>query len=210
MIVETAINEYAKQRTKPEPDLLATLIDTTHATMAAPRMLTGRLEGRLLKLLASITGARRILELGTFTGYSALSLAEGLPDDGRVTTCEIDPVAATTAQSFFDRSPHGHKIDLRLGPALETLTTLLGGFDLIFIDADKGNYLAYYEAAVKKVRVGGIILIDNTLWSGRVLNPEDESARTIDALNRRIETDARVENVLLTVRDGLHLVVRRS
>src|SRR5688500_8277111 len=210
MIVEPLINDYAWQRTKSEPDLLLALSETTHATMASPGMLTGRLEGRLLKLLAGIAGARHILEIGTFTGYSALSLAEALPDHGRLYTCEVDPVAAATAKSFFARSPHGHKIKLRLGPALDTIEALDGPFDLVFIDADKRNYLRYYEAVIEKVRIGGLILIDNTLWSGRVLEPSDEDAHTIDALNRFIEADPRVENVLLTVRDGLHLVVRRS
>jgi caffeoyl-CoA O-methyltransferase len=174
--------------------------------MDAPQMLTGRLEGRLLKLLAALCGAERVLEIGTFTGYSALSMAEGLPDDGRIITCEIEKAHAAMAQRYFDRSPHGKKIEIRLGPALETLASLTGPFDLAFIDADKGNYPAYYERSVELVRPGGLILVDNTLWSGQVLNPQDAESKAIDALNRRIAADARVENVLLTVRDGLQVV----
>ncbi len=205
-IVDVKLEKYAFDRTRPEPELLRALSDETYASMQSPQMLTGRLEGRLLKLLAAVSGAKQVLEIGTFTGYSALSLAEGLPEDGRVITCEIEKAHAAMAQRYFDRSPHGRKITIRLGPALETLASLSGPFDMAFIDADKGNYPAYYERAVELIRPGGLILVDNTLWSGHVLEPRDGESRAIDAVNRRIAADARVENVLLTVRDGLQVV----
>jgi caffeoyl-CoA O-methyltransferase len=208
-IVDKDIEKYAFDRTAPEPELLRRLTEETYARMKWPGMLTGRLEGRLLKLLASLSGARRVLEIGTFTGYSALSLAEGLPEDGRVVTCEIEPANAEFARRYFEASPHGKKIEIKLGAALDTLKTLAGPFDLAFIDADKENYPAYYERVMELIRPGGLILVDNTLWSGRVLQPEDAESRAIDAVNARIASDARVENVLLTVRDGLQVVRKR-
>src|SRR4051812_32044419 len=148
-IVDGKLEKYALDRTRPEPELLRALADETYASMASPQMLTGRLEGRLLKILAALSNAKRVLEIGTFTGYSALSLAEGLPEDGRVITCEIEKAHAAMAQRYFDRSPHGRKIQIRMGPALETLASLSGPFDLAFIDADKENYPAYYERVVE-------------------------------------------------------------
>lgn len=205
-IVPPDLERYAFDHTRPEPGLLRALSEETHARMAMPQMLTGRIEGRLLKLLSAAIMARRVLEIGTFTGYSALSLAEGMPDDGKVITCEIEEAHADLARRYFARSPHGRKIEIRMGPALETLAGLAGPFDLAFIDADKENYPAYYERAVDLVRPGGLILVDNTLWSGQVLRPRDAEGRAIDALNRRIAGDARVENALLTVRDGVQVV----
>lgn len=209
--IDKDVERYAFEHTRPEPEGLRRLSDETYAAMEWPAMLTGRLEGRFLKLLVLLAGARRVLEIGTFTGYSALSMAEGLPDDGKVITCEIDPRNAAFARKHLDASPHGRKVEIRIGPALETLAALRAGggdgsFDMAFIDADKGNYPAYYEQAMELVRAGGLIVVDNTLWSGRVLKPEDGDSRAIDALNRRIAGDPRVENVLLTVRDGVQLV----
>jgi caffeoyl-CoA O-methyltransferase len=210
MIVDAAIEAYAAKRTKPEPEILTRLTAETYRTMSSPGMLTGRLEGRLLKILVTLSGARRVLEIGTFTGYSALSMAEALPEDGTLITCDVNPRHTALAQRYFDESPHGKKISIRLAPALETLAVLDGPFDLVFIDADKGNYERYYEAVIDKVRIGGLVVVDNTLWSGKVLDAQpDEETRTIDALNRRIADDPRVENVLLTVRDGVQVVVRR-
>jgi caffeoyl-CoA O-methyltransferase len=205
-IVAKDLEQYAFDRTRPEPELLRALAEETYARMASPQMLTGRLEGRFLKLLAVLARAKRVLEIGTFTGYSALSLAEGLPEDGRLITCEIETAHAEMAQRYFDQSPHGRKIEIRLGSALETLASLKEPFDLAFIDADKANYPAYYERTMELLRPGGLILVDNTLWSGQVLRPDDPESRAIDAVNRRIATDPRVENVLLTVRDGMQLV----
>lgn len=204
--IDKDVEQYAFDHTQPEPDLLLRLSEETQARMQSPQMLTGRLEGRLLKLFAQMCNARRVLEVGTFTGYSALSMAEGLPDDGRVITCEIEPHHADFARRYFQSSPHGRKIEIRMGPALETLKGLTGLFDLAFIDADKENYPAYYERVVELIRPGGLILVDNTLWSGLVLKPHDRESVAIDTLNKRIAKDARVENVLLTVRDGLQVI----
>lgn len=205
-IADKQLEKYAFDHTRPEPDLLLRLFRETHDRMEAPQMLTGRLEGRLLKFLAQAIGAKRVLEIGTYTGYSALSMAEGMPEDGTVLTCEIDATHAAFARGFFDLSPHGKKIEIRLGPALATLKGLRGPFDMAFLDADKENYPAYYEKAVEMVRPGGLILVDNTLWSGMVLDPRDAESKAIDGLNKRIAADGRVENVLLTVRDGLQVV----
>ena len=208
-IVDKSLEKYAFEHTRPEPELLQRLAEETRAKMEHSGMLTGRLEGRLLKLLVQISGARRILEIGTFTGYSALSMAEGMPDDGRLVTCDIDPKARDFAQRYFDASPHGKKIEIFLGPALDTLKSLMGPFDLAFIDADKENYPEYYDVVVELIRPGGLILIDNTLWSGNVLSPHDAESRAIDTVNKRVAKDGRVENVLLTVRDGVQLIRKK-
>jgi caffeoyl-CoA O-methyltransferase len=209
-IVDKDLEKYAFDHTSPEPELLRRLSEETYARMQMPQMLTGRLEGRLLNLLARISGARRVLEIGTFTGYSALSIAEALPEVGMVVTCEIEPLNAAMARRYFDASPHGRKVEIRMGPALVTLSGLEGPFDMAFIDADKENYPEYYEKTLELVRPGGLILVDNTLWSGLVLKPHDRESIAIDALNKRIAKDPRVENVLLTIRDGLQVVRRKS
>ncbi|MBA3710350.1 MAG: class I SAM-dependent methyltransferase [Planctomycetes bacterium] len=207
--IDKAVEGYARDRSRAEPELLQRLTDETYASMKWPGMLCGRLEGRLLKLLVQLIGAKRVLEIGMFTGYSALSMAEGLPDDGRLITCDIDPVAKAFAERYVAESEHGRKIEIRLGPALDTIATLSGPFDLVFIDADKENYVNYYQAVVPMVRSGGLIAIDNALWSGKVVAPADRETRVIDELNRLIADDQRVENVLLTIRDGLHLARKR-
>ncbi len=208
--IDPDVETYAFEHTQSEPVLLQQLAEETQAKMQSPQMLTGRMEGRLLKILAQLSGARRILEIGTFTGYSALSMAESLPDDGEVITCELEPAHAAFAQRYFNRSPHGKKISIRMGPALETLATLSGPFDLAFIDADKENYPAYYDAVLPLLRPGGLMLVDNALWSGLVLKPNDRESMAIDALNQKILVDGRVENVLLTVRDGLQVVRKKG
>ena len=208
-LVEEKLEEYAERHsTTPEP-LLAELAAETKATMAAPQMLTGPIEGRFLELLVAGTGAKRVLEIGTFTGYSALSMAAALPPGGRIDTLDIEPKHAEVAQRYFDRSPHGDKITLHLGPALETIGTLDGEFDFVFIDADKENYDAYFEAVLPRLSEGGLIAIDNTLWSGRVLDPPDETTKLIAALNDKLAADDRVAVVQLTVRDGITLIRRR-
>lgn len=169
-------------------------------------MMVGPVEAQFLKMLAMMTGARRILEIGMFTGYSTLAWAEALPKDGRVVTCEINPKTTEIAKRYFAESPHGGKIEIKLGPALESLKLLYGLFDLCFIDADKENYGAYYDRCMELVRPRGLIILDNMLRGGRVLDPTDASTRAVDALNQRIRNDPRVENVLLPVRDGIMLV----
>ncbi len=207
-LVPEAIEAYAAAHTTPEGKLLEELRDATYARMEMPQMQVGRLEGTFLKLLVRMLGARRVLEIGMFTGYSALMMASGLPEDGRLITCDVDPEAEAMAREFFARSPHGGKIEIRMGPALKTLETLQGPFDLAFIDADKENYPRYYQACVEKVRPGGLIVLDNALWSGEVLDPGDEDARAIAEAARLVQEDPRVENALLTVRDGMLLAYR--
>jgi caffeoyl-CoA O-methyltransferase len=136
-------------------------------------------------------------------------MAEGLPDDGRLITCDVDPKAIEMASRYFAESPHGHKIEVRMGPALDTIKSLEGPFDMVFIDADKGNYSNYYDACMPMVRPGGLIAADNVLWSGRVLAPEDDDTRSIVAFNEKVQSDPRVENVCLTVRDGIMLAWKR-
>jgi caffeoyl-CoA O-methyltransferase len=207
--VDEAIEEYAAAHSTAAEPLLVELAEETRATMSSPQMLTGPVEGRLLELLVFASGARRILELGTFTGYSALSMAAALPDDGWIDTCDVEPVHTDVARSYWARSPHGSKIRLHLGPALETIERLDGEFDLVFIDADKPNYENYYEAVLPRLSARGLVVIDNTLWSGRVLDPQDDHTRAIAALNDKIAADERVVAVQLTVRDGVTIVRRR-
>jgi predicted O-methyltransferase YrrM len=207
-LVDEQVEKYAERHTTAPETLLAELAAETKATMADPGMLTGTIEGRFLELLVAATGARRVLEVGTFTGYASLSMAAALPPDGRIDTLDIEPKHAEVAQRYFDRSPHGKKITLHLGPALETIATLEGEFDLVFIDADKPNYDRYYEAVLPRLAERGLIAIDNTLWSGRVLDPQDAYTRAIAALNDKLAADERVVCVQLTIRDGVTLVRR--
>ncbi|HLG13048.1 MAG TPA: class I SAM-dependent methyltransferase [Blastocatellia bacterium] len=207
-LVAEEIEKFAHDHTDPEAELFRRLRDETYAQMDCPQMQVGRLEGRFLKMLVRLTRARLVLEIGMFTGYSALMMAEGLPDDGRLITCDVDPKAEAIARRYFAESPNGHKIEIRMGPALETvasLSGLSGQIDMVFIDADKGNYSNYYEASVPLLRAGGLIVADNVLWSGRVLNPQDADSRAIVEFDKRVQADPRVENVCLTVRDGMTL-----
>jgi caffeoyl-CoA O-methyltransferase len=208
-IVPDEIEAYAEAHTTPPDPLLAELAAETRATMSAPGMLTGTIEGRFLELLVFATGARRVLEIGTFTGYSALSMAAALPSDGTIDTCEIEPKHVEVARRYLAQSPYGDRITIHVGPALEAIAAIEGDFDLVFIDADKVNYDAYYEAVLPRLTSRGLIAIDNTLWSGRVLAPEDESTRAIAALNDKLAADERVICVQLSVRDGVTLVRRR-
>ena len=207
-IVDDEIEAYTAAHTTPLPELLEELTRETHATMRAPQMLSGQLEGTLLQFLVELSGAKRILEIGMFTGFSAQMMAAALPDDGELITCDVDPKAEAMASKYFARNPHGGKIKILMGPALETLTDVEGPFDLVFIDADKENYSAYYERAMELLAPDGLIAVDNVLWSGRVLDPKQESDHAIVAFNRRVQEDPRVRNVILTIRDGLMLIRR--
>jgi caffeoyl-CoA O-methyltransferase len=206
LLVDEAIDRYAFRNTTPEPEHLQALEKRTQQEMDDPQMLTGRVEGRLLKFIVQLCQPRFVLEVGTFTGYSALSMAEGLGEDGRILTCEIDASAQEVAQASFDASPFGDRIELRPGPALDTIRSLDRQIDLSFIDADKERYPVYYEEIVQRTRPGGILIFDNMLWSGKVVDPRDDTTRAIAKLNETITADDRVENVLLTVRDGVQLV----
>lgn len=206
--IDEKIDEYAYQHTSEEGELLKRLEEETYEKLEIPQMTTGRVEARFLKILARLVGARRILEIGTFGGYSALSMAEALPEDGTLVTCDMDPEAIAFARKYFEQSPHGKKITLLEGPALDSIKTLTGSFDMAFIDADKENYSNYYEAIFPLIRSGGLIAADNVLWSGRVLDPKDDSDKAIHQFNERVMQDQRVESVLLTVRDGLNCIVK--
>ncbi|MGA9519985.1 MAG: class I SAM-dependent methyltransferase [Myxococcaceae bacterium] len=208
-LIPEAVEDYARRHSEPPSPLLEALTRDTYANMPAAQMQVGPLEGAFLRLLVRLTGAKRILEIGTFTGYSALCMAEGLPEDGELITCEVNPKAEAMARRYFGESPHGRKIQIRMGPALDTLRTLQGPLDLVFIDADKEDYAAYFDAVLPLVRPGGLIVADNTLWSGRVLDPQAESDRAIVAFNEKVAKDPRVEKVLLTVRDGVTLMLKR-
>ena len=206
--IDEKIEEYAFNHTSYEGDLLKRLEEETYEKLEIPQMTTGRIEARLLKLLARLVSAKRILEIGTFAGYSALSMAEALPEEGELVTCEEDPVAIGFARKYFDLSMNGKKITQMEGPALESLESIKGPFDMAFIDADKENYSNYYEAILPMIRSGGLIAVDNVLWSGRVLDPQDKSDKAIHQFNERVIHDKRVESVLLTVRDGLNCIIK--
>ena len=200
------IEDYAERHSKPLSALHHKLWMETYSKTREPGMMVGALEATFLKMLVMLTNARRILEIGMFTGYTTLALAEALPKGGTIVSCEIDPERTEIAKRYFAESPHGSKIEVRLGPASETLKRVWGPFDICYIDADIEKYAAYYEACVGLARPGGLIILDNMLCGGRVLNPQDERSKAIDALNKHIRNDARVMNVLLPVRDGIMLV----
>jgi caffeoyl-CoA O-methyltransferase len=210
VIVRPEIDAFAEAHTTPPDELLDELADETRATLPSPQMLTGPVEGRFLETLVFATGARRVLEIGTYSGYSALSMARALPPDGHIDTCEIEERHAEVARRYIARSPHGDRISVHLGPALETIAGLGGPYDLVFVDADKTGYDAYYEAVLPKLAPQGLIVFDNMLQNGRVVDDPDgdESTRAIVALNRKLRDDPRVVCVLLTVRDGVTLVRR--
>jgi caffeoyl-CoA O-methyltransferase len=208
-IIPTAIEKYARAHTTPEKELHAELVKSTYEQTEIPQMQTGHLEGTFLKLLVTAIGAKRILEIGTFTGYSALRMAEGMPQGGELITCDIDEKTTAIAREHWKKSHHGKKISLRLGPALETIKKLKGLFDLVFIDADKENYIHYWNACIPKVRQDGIILVDNVLWGGRVLDPKDPSDKAIADFNEFALNDKRVNLVMLTIRDGVTMAVKK-
>jgi caffeoyl-CoA O-methyltransferase len=209
-IVDPSVEDYAEAHTSPEGDLFERLAAETHEKTTAPQMMVGRIEGRFLGVLVRSLRARRVLELGTFTGYSSISMALALPSGGRVITCDVNEETTAIARRYAEEAGVADRIDYRLGPGLETIAQLDGPFDLVFIDADKPNYVNYYEATLPLLADGGLIVADNTLWSGRVIDETDDEDTTqaIRAFNDHVAEDARVENVLLTVRDGMNLVWR--
>ena len=210
-IAEPRVEQYALEHTTPEPPWFATLAEETRSATRAPTMMVGTLEGRLLTAVVAMLRPRRVLEIGTFTGYSALSMAEALPADGRIVTCDISEEHLAIARRHIAASPYAGVIEIRSGPALETIATLPGPFDLVFIDADKTSYSAYFEATLAKLAPDGVILVDNVLWSGRVLDPAvvDPDTAAIKAFNDQVLADDRVEVVMLTVRDGVSLIRHR-
>jgi len=210
-IADPRVEQYAAEHTTPEPPWFATLAEETRNATRAPTMMVGTLEGRLLTALVAMLRPRSVLEIGTFTGYSALSMAEALPPDGRIVTCDISEEHLAIARRHIAASPYAGVIEIRSGPALETIATLPGPFDLVFIDADKTSYSAYFEATLAKLAPDGVILVDNVLWSGRVLDPAitEPDTAAIKAFNDQVFADDRVEVVMLTVRDGVSLIRHR-
>jgi caffeoyl-CoA O-methyltransferase len=211
VIVDPSVESYAEQYSTPPTDLFERLAEETRSKTAAPQMMVGQLEGHFLAELVRLSGARRILELGTFTGYSSISMALALPSGGRIVTCDVNEETNAIARRYAEEAGVLDRIDYRLGPALETIAGLDGPFDIVFIDADKTNYVNYYEATMPLLAEHGVLIVDNALSNGDVVDSANarEAVQAIHALNERIRDDPRVENVLLTVRDGLNLVRRR-
>ena len=211
-IVEPRVEEYAVAASSPHPldELFERLAAETRERTTAPQMMVGPLEGRFLELLVRLTRARRVLELGTFTGWSSIAMASGLEPGGTIVTCDVDAEAQEIARRYAEEAGVADRIDYRLGPGLETMRTLEGPFDLVFIDADKEGYVGYYEAALHLLADDGLIVADNVLWSGRVAEDDpDERTRTIMAFNDHVRNDERVVAVMLTVRDGMTLIRKR-
>jgi caffeoyl-CoA O-methyltransferase len=204
VIVPEEIERYAEQQTTPAAPLLEELAAETRATLECPQMLTGPVEGRFLEFMVWALRAERALEIGTYSGYSALSMAAGLPDGGHIHTCELDEERAAVALRYIERAGLADRITVHLGPAAETVERLDGPWDFVFIDADKEGYVGYYEAVMPKLSEHGIIAADNTLRGGRVLEGD-----IMHAFNEHVRSDPRVAEVLLTVRDGVTLIRRR-
>jgi caffeoyl-CoA O-methyltransferase len=207
-IIEPAIERYAAAHTTPPPPHLAHVADVTRERTQSPQMRSGLVEARLLEALVVATGATRVLEIGTFTGYGALAIAARLPADGRVITIESDEEYAALARDHIEASPDAATVDLRVGDARELVPALDGPFDLVFVDAWKPDYPHYYEAVLPKLADRGLIVCDNVLWSGAVLDADDDSenTRALRAFNDQVQADARVSNALLTVGDGLLVI----
>ena len=207
-----AIEEYICNHIDAAEPALARLDRDTHVYHLRPRMVSGHLQGRTLKMICRMIQPRRVLELGTFTGYSALCFAEGMAEDGEVHTLEIDDEVEDFAQEHFAMSPYGHKVKMIIGDALTTIASLTETYDLVFIDANKRDYLRYYEAVLPLVRPGGFILADNTLWDGKVVTePGSHDPQTvgINTFNNFVATDPRVEKVILPLRDGLTILWKK-
>jgi caffeoyl-CoA O-methyltransferase len=204
------IEDYSEAHTEKENDLLQKLNRETHAKVLNPRMLSGHLQGRFLSMISRMISPENILEIGTYTGYSALCLSEGLQENGTLVTIDINEELETMTREYFGRSPYAANIDYRIGNALEIIPLLQQTFDLAFIDADKINYISYLNLCLQKVRKGGFIIADNVLWSGKVAQAElkksDKDTQLLIEFNRMVHEDERVSNLLLPVRDGLMIL----
>jgi caffeoyl-CoA O-methyltransferase len=205
-ILAPELADYVERLTSPHEPLLAELSDETARSLGSEGMLSGPVAGRLLEVLVWFGRPQRVLEIGTFSGHSALAMAAALPEGGRIDTCELDPERAALAQRYFDRSPNGSRITLHVGPALETIAKLEGAFDFVFVDADKDGYVDYYEAVLPRLSERGLIVADNTLFSGRVVDGEGPIVR----FNEHVAADPRTVQVVLSVRDGMTLIRRAS
>lgn len=208
-VIHPALQKYSEAHTTSESDLLKKINRETHANVMMPRMLSGHMQGRILSMISCMIRPSAILEIGTYTGYSALCLAEGLKPDGKLVTLDINEELESRVRDYFNESPFSGQIEYRIGNALEIIPALDMDFDLVFIDADKENYARYYDLVINRVPLGGFILADNVLWSGKVLDQKaDKDTKAINEFNRKVQDDYRVENVLLPVRDGI-LIMRK-
>jgi caffeoyl-CoA O-methyltransferase len=209
-IVNEGVEQYAVEHSTPDPDFFRRLEEETRATTTAPQMMVGPLEGQFLGWLVWLSGARAVLEIGTFTGYSSISMALNLPPDGRIVSLDVNEETTAAARRYAEEAGVADRIDYRVGSAIEELDRLDGPFDLVFIDADKESYVDYYENVLPKLSERGFIAADNVLWSGRVLEEDgDESTKAIKRFNDPVAADDRVECLMLTVRDGMTLIRRR-
>ncbi len=210
--IEAAIEQYMNEHTDDVSPLLEQLVRETEEKTGKSNWSIGKIEGKFLQMLVKISRSKNVFEVGTFTGYSALMIAEALPDDGRVTTCEINRAYARIAKRYFDKSPNGYKIRLELNPAHLTLRNVDDeSVDFMFIDADKPGYSQYYDEALRILHPGGLIFVDNVFWRQKIFSPKlkNRNARAIAALNAKIKEDNRVEKVMLNVRDGIYLIRKR-
>ena len=204
------LEKYCIEHSNPETELLAELKSFTYNNEPAPQMISDSIVCNTLGSIIKMINAQKILEIGMFTGYSSLFMAQALPDSGEIHTCEVMDRHVKNASKFFNRSKHKNKIYIHLGEALKSLETFkVNFFDLIFIDADKKNYIEYYNRSIQLIRDGGIIVLDNMFWSGNVLNPKDIESKTLSQLGKIINNDNRVFNVLLPIRDGLMVCIKK-
>lgn len=209
--IKKEILDYAEQHTSSESDLLKSINRETHAQVLMPRMLSGHMQGRILAFISRMIQPHRILEIGTYTGYSALCLAEGLKPEGKLITMDVNEELEERVRGYFEKAKMTSRIDYRIGNALQIIPTLTDTFDLVFIDADKENYSRYFDLVINNVPLNGIILADNVLWSGKVLDGKpDKDTKAIIAFNEKVHRDPRVENVLLPVRDGIMMLRKVS
>ena len=209
-LVPEEIENYCRAHTTPLPEHFDRMREATYKELSSPQMQVGLLEGSFLRFLVGLSGAKRVLEFGTFSGYSALAMAEALPEGGELITCDIDERVKDFTARFWALSPHGKKIRLELGAGQETLKRLQGTFDMVFIDADKAGYQAYWDGSIPLLNAGGLIVVDNVLWSGAVLNPQEKSDHYIHNFNEYAAKDPRVEVLMLPIRDGMLLARKKS
>jgi caffeoyl-CoA O-methyltransferase len=209
--ISQELDQYCCSHTAEENELLKRINRETHVEVLQPRMLSGHFQGRVLSMLSKMIQPKRILEIGTYTGYSALCLAEGLTSDGKLVTIDVNEELANRVQAYFDASEYSTQIQYLISPALEVIPTLNETWDLVFIDADKQNYIEYYELILPLMRSGGYVILDNVLWSGKVVDQDknDKDTTLLRKLNAIIHDDVRVEEVLLPIRDGL-MVARKK
>lgn len=211
-MIHPVIDQYCSNHTTPESDVLKQLNRDTHANVLQPRMLSGHFQGRLLSMFSKMIQPKYVLEIGTYTGYSALCLAEGLYTDGLLVTIDVNAEREDMVNEYINKAGKQNQIKHIIGDALNIVPTLPYTYDLIFVDADKPNYIRYYEVAMEKLNTGGYMLIDNILWSGKVVDEKelakDKDTQILHALNEKVQSDNRVENILLPIRDGL-MVLRK-